>query len=150
MTDRELDQLLAGEPEIQPSNAFAASVMKAVRREAGTPPPIGFPWLCLVPGLLACGLVIGVLIAVSLSESGAPVAEAPGWWPLNRAALQAGFEAAIAFLGQTAAGWILAGLLLTVACIAVPLRLMRGRLWRIGYGVPWITTRRLWMHRSGG
>lgn len=126
MTDRELDQILGGQPEVEPSSAFAASVMKAVRRETATPPPIGFPWLCIVPGLLACGLVIGVLIAASLSEAGTPIAATPRFWGID-SGINSLLQAALTFLNSIAARWILAALLLTAACIVFPLRLIRGR-----------------------
>ena len=74
MTDEELDRLLSEEPEIDPSPGFAASVMKAVRTEAATPPPISFPWLCAGP-LLACwGLISVALIAALFRPLGSPAA----------------------------------------------------------------------------
>ncbi len=126
MTNREIDQVLAGEREILPSGRFAESVMQAVRQDASTPEPIRFPWLCVLPGILMCGILGVVLLAVLVSESTAPVATLDAW-PWDVASVQAAAQTAVSFLKRIAAGWVLLATLLTLACIALPLRLILGR-----------------------
>ena len=58
MRDDELDRILGGEEEVQPSPGFHAAVMRAVHREATAPPPIPFPWKRAWPALAAAALVI--------------------------------------------------------------------------------------------
>jgi hypothetical protein len=60
----DLDPLLAQDDSIVPSSGFTASVMDAIRRDAAAPPPIPFPWLRALPGL------IGVLVAVVAASIG--------------------------------------------------------------------------------
>jgi hypothetical protein len=131
MTDRELDQILGSEPEVLPSKTFAGSVMRSVRREATTPPPLAFPWLCLVPAAFVFGLVLAVLIAVPLAESNEPAEPVLGfeWLDLSLLGTWTGawLQSLIGLLNSMAVGWIAAALLLTVACVVVPLRLVRGR-----------------------
>ncbi len=124
MTDRELDHILSGEPEIQPSSAFVESVMKAVHREAQTPPPIGFPWLCVIPGIFACGLTLVSALALFFHDSHASIAATPGVrWDLSiiKSAVQFGDG----LLEHVEVLWVGIGLLVTLACIAFPLRLLR-------------------------
>ena len=54
----EIDRILATEEELVPSSGFLASVMESVREEAAAPPPIPFPWIRAVPGMI---LAVGVL-----------------------------------------------------------------------------------------
>lgn len=63
MKHDEIDRILSREDEILPSSGFAVSVMDAVRREAAAPPPIPFPWKRAIPGLVAAGVVL-VLVLV--------------------------------------------------------------------------------------
>ena len=58
MMDAELDRLLGGEEDIQPSSGFHASVMEAVHREATAPPPIPFPWKRAWPAIAAAALAL--------------------------------------------------------------------------------------------
>jgi hypothetical protein len=124
MTDRELDHILAGEPEIQPSSAFVESVMKAVHREAQTPPPIGFPWLCVIPGIFACGLTLISALAVFFYDSHASIAAAPGM-RLDLSAVKSVVQFAAGLFGRVEVLWVGIGLLVTLACIAFPLSLLR-------------------------
>ena len=59
MTEDRIERGLLLEP-VEPSAAFQARVMRRVRQEAATPPPIPFPWrralwiaLALIAGLAA-------------------------------------------------------------------------------------------------
>ena len=112
MTDRELDHIFAGEPEIQPSGAFVETVMKAVHREARTPPPIGFPWLCAIPGILAGGLPLISALAVFFHDSHMSIAAAPGMrWDLS--IVRSAVQFAGGLLGHVEVLWICIGLLVT-------------------------------------
>jgi hypothetical protein len=81
MKDHDLDGILS-EEEILPSSGFAASVMDAVRREAAAPPSIPFPWKRALPGLVAAGLTLALIVLVSVvhpeSLAGSP-SQAPAW-----------------------------------------------------------------------
>jgi hypothetical protein len=126
MTDRELDHILAEQPEIQPSDSFTAVVMQAVRREAATPPPIRFPLFCIAPLLLAWGVFLLAVLTVpfyAVPAAGAP----PSTWSFDLATLRYAFTSAAAWLQQFQAGWILTALALTLASIGLPLRLIRRR-----------------------
>jgi hypothetical protein len=127
MTDRELDQILGSEPEVVPSSAFAGSVMRSVRRKATTPPPLAFPWLCAAPAALIFGFILAVLIAVPLAESSEPAAPALGFGWFDWSLVGTWLRTALGLLNSIATAWIAAALLLTVACVVVPLRLVRGR-----------------------
>lgn len=63
MKHDEIDRILSCEDEILPSSGFAVSVMDAVRREAAAPPPIPFPWKRAIPGLVAAGVVLVLVLA---------------------------------------------------------------------------------------
>ena len=59
MTEDQIKRGLLLEP-VEPSAAFQARVMRQIRQEAATPPPIPFPWrralwiaLALIAGLVA-------------------------------------------------------------------------------------------------
>ncbi len=71
MNHQDLDRILSEQPEIEPSPGFAMSVMKAVRTEAATPPPIPFPGWCVAPfrslgwGILVAFMVIAALVKTS-------------------------------------------------------------------------------------
>ncbi|MGD0800103.1 MAG: hypothetical protein ABR906_02185 [Terracidiphilus sp.] len=48
----EIDRALATEDELIPSSGFLSSVMERVQEEAVAPPPIPFPWMRALPGIL--------------------------------------------------------------------------------------------------
>jgi hypothetical protein len=62
----EMNRILSREDKILPSSGFAASVMDAVRREAAAPPPIPFPWKRALPGLVAGGLVLALVLVAGV------------------------------------------------------------------------------------
>ena len=53
MNPDDIDYILTDEKLITPSPDFLASVMRAVRRQAASLPPLRFPWLRTLPGILA-------------------------------------------------------------------------------------------------
>lgn len=53
MNPDDIDHILTNEELITPSPDFLASVMRAVRRQAASLPPLKFPWLRALPGILA-------------------------------------------------------------------------------------------------
>ncbi len=57
-----IDRILSREDEVLPSSGFAASVMNAVRQEAAAPPPIPFPWKRALPGMVAIGVVLVLML----------------------------------------------------------------------------------------
>jgi hypothetical protein len=126
MTDRELDHVLADEPEIEPSGAFTEAVMKAVRRESQTPPSIEFPWLCAIPGIIAFGLTLAAVLAAPFYASGARVAPGPSV-RFDLSIVQSALQATGGLFKHVETIWIGVGLLLTVVCIALPLHLVRSR-----------------------
>ena len=91
MSDSEIDRILSERDEIMPSSGFAASVMEAVRREASAPPPIPFPWLRALPGVIlavvALALIAALGVATLLLSGRAPLSEhvattfSPFSWP---------------------------------------------------------------------
>ena len=58
MKSDDIENVLANEVKIEPSPDFLASVMRAVRRQAAALPPMKFPWLRLLPAILAMFVAI--------------------------------------------------------------------------------------------
>jgi hypothetical protein len=71
MDHNEIDRILATEEELVPSSGFLAVVMENVREEAAAPPPIPFPWVRAVPGMILATVVFG-LGAVEMVRTGLP------------------------------------------------------------------------------
>ncbi len=74
MTEDQIAQGLLLEP-VEPSAAFQARVMRRIRQEAATPPPIPFPWrrglwiaLALIAGLAAAFVQPEVAAANQLQD----------------------------------------------------------------------------------
>ena len=86
----ELDCALSTEEEIVPSAGFTDAVMEAVRREATTPPPISFPWKCVLPGL-----ALAVFAALAGSPGGPTIISATMLTVLNWMRLGMDAQAAI-------------------------------------------------------
>ena len=103
----DLDRMLSGSPDIEPSPAFARSVMAAVEREAAAPPPIAFPWLRVAP-MAAAALCI-VAIAVYIAVSGQLSAALPSRAPSTNAIVHSA--------ATPAAMWALVGLLLAATSL---------------------------------
>lgn len=58
MNPEDIDDILTNEKLITPSPDFLASVMRAVRRQAAALPPLKFPWLRTLPGIVAMFVAI--------------------------------------------------------------------------------------------
>jgi hypothetical protein len=67
MGNDEIDRMLSREDEILPSSGFAVSVIDAVRRDAAAPPPIPFPWKRALPGLVAGGFALAMILVAGAS-----------------------------------------------------------------------------------
>ncbi len=58
MKSGDIDDILTSEKQVTPSSDFLASVMRAVRRQAAALPPLKFPWLRVLPAILAMFIAI--------------------------------------------------------------------------------------------
>lgn len=105
----DLDRILAGESRIEPSPGFVPSVMRAVRRAATEPPPLTFPWLRALPGLLAALVALAFGIYAAATETGDT-----GGHSFLSDATQAALAAVGASLHETGIGWIVLALAMTV------------------------------------
>lgn len=124
MTPDELDRILLREAEIVPSPGFARSVMAAVRSEAAAPPPIPFPWKLALPGLLACIVAFVWPLAEAFR---APARESAS---VAASSLTQWMDRAVPLMDKAqmfGAGWVLLGLLLTVAGLKLTWHLAGGR-----------------------
>jgi hypothetical protein len=111
MPDQEIDRILSQSTsdEILPSLGFTATVMEGVRREAGAPPAISFPWKRALPGL-AAGIFTVVLLMIQLImlATSAPEPKVSGHTIVEQ-------------LGEltvrSGAGWILLALMLSLISV---------------------------------
>jgi hypothetical protein len=79
MTEDQIKRGLLLEP-VEPSAAFPARVMRRIRQEAATPPPIPFPWRRAL--WIALALVVGfaaLLVQPEVAVEG-QVADQWLWW----------------------------------------------------------------------
>jgi hypothetical protein len=112
MRQHELDHILSREKEIGPSAKFTASVMGAIRSEAEAPPPISFPWVRALPGLIAGAGALFWIIVQRPESPGVPRATSASLFqswidrlaPILKSAETAGM------------GWVLLSLIVTFAC----------------------------------
>ncbi len=58
MKSEDIDNILASDRQLTPSPDFLASVMRAVRRQAASLPPLKFPWMRVLPAILAMFIAI--------------------------------------------------------------------------------------------
>jgi anti-sigma factor RsiW len=113
----ELDRALSTEEEIVPSAGFTDAVMEAVHREATTPPPILFPWKCVLPGL---ALAVFAALAVLLLASPTKTATSPVFSPTHLAAILGVLPETTRRLGLD---WLIVALLLAWASVKLSMRL---------------------------
>ena len=108
MTD-ELDRVLSREPEIEPSQVFARSVMAAVNRAAAEPPPIPFPWRRALPGMVLAIVLCALAVANAFSLASAT----------RTPTIPAAVEALVRAASTPQAIWTMVGLVVSAASIAV-------------------------------
>jgi len=117
MTGEELDRALSTEGEIVPSAGFTDAVMEAVRREATTPPPISFPWKCVLPALT---FVVFAALALLLLPSPTKTAGSPVFSSTHLAAILGVLPETTRRLGLD---WLIVALLLAWASVKFSMRL---------------------------
>ena len=110
MRGEDIDVVLARAGNIVPSSGFIASVMDAVTREATAPPPLPFPWKRALPGLGWC-LAVGIAFFVMSPGSGHNPPPAPPALDLSTV--------------LSGARWIAAGLVVSLASVALSMRAAR-------------------------
>ena len=113
----ELDRALSTEEEIVPSAGFTDAVMEAVRREATTPPPISFPWKCVLPGLAFAAFAALALLLLPLPTK---TAGSPVFSSTHLAAILGVLPEATRRLGLD---WLIVALLLAWASVKLSMRL---------------------------
>jgi hypothetical protein len=69
MSDNEIDRALGNDPPIEPSSDFSARVMVAVRQQVREREALAFPWSRLIPGLVACTVLVVVGLIVDPTPS---------------------------------------------------------------------------------
>jgi hypothetical protein len=123
----EIDRILSRKDEILPSSGFTVSVMDAVRREAAAPPPIPFPWKRALPGLVAGGFALALVLAAGVvtilrmgRASAAP--QLPMSLSLSLPSALTPIFGLLRNLGS-AAGWTLLALLVTFVSVKLSMRL---------------------------
>jgi hypothetical protein len=119
----EIDRALTLEDEILPSSGFAVSVMDAVRREAAAPPPIPFPWKRALPGLVAGGLALALVLVAGVVTivrlAGASTAPQLSMYLPSALTHIFGLQRNLG----SAAGWTLLALLVTFVSVKLSMRL---------------------------
>jgi hypothetical protein len=114
MTNEKLDKILAMEEELIPSSGFLASVMERVHEEAAAPPPIPFPWVRAVPGMVVAAVVLGGG-AVGLVRLAIPA--------VRGFALNPPRVSAAVILPMEQAGWVALALTASLLCCLLSRRL---------------------------
>jgi len=120
----EIDHLLSREEAILPSSGFATSVMDALRREAAAPPPIPFPWRRVLPGLVAGGFALAlVLVEIVLVIAQAGKTTAPQSSMSLPSLIPPLFHGGI----ESAALWTVLALLMAFVSVKLSMHLASGR-----------------------
>jgi len=117
MKREELDRALSTEGEIVPSAGFTDAVMEAVRREATIPPPISFPWKCVLPGL---AFAVFAVLALLLLPSPTKTVGSPVFSSTHLAAVLGVLPETTRRLGLD---WLIVALLLAWASVKLSMRL---------------------------
>jgi hypothetical protein len=114
----EIDRILSEEQAILPSSEFAASVMAAVLREASASAPLAFPWRRVLPGLVASGLALALLVQQVFVQPGISAARFyPAWLPTFVHIMEAGERFGVQ--------WVTLALFLAFASMWLSARLAR-------------------------
>jgi hypothetical protein len=98
--------------------------MAAVRSEAVVPPPIPFPWALALPGLLSCIVAIVWPLVVAIRT---PAQESASVVTSTFTKLLEGAVPLVDSARMFGAGWVLLGLLLTIAGLKLTWHLAGGR-----------------------
>jgi hypothetical protein len=109
-----IETILATEEELIPTSGFLGSVMERVQEEATAPPPMPFPWLRALPGMVVAAVVLGGGAFV-LVQQGIPAARGISFAPPQIPA------AAVQPLEQ--AGWVALALGISLVCSLLSRRL---------------------------
>ncbi len=118
--DRLVDAHLASaSDDLSPSSGFAASVMDSIYAQAIEPPPIAFPWRCVLPGAVAVACALLALVVFVFRAAKASPAAASSSSAVVRSHLALSFTPSEITLG----GWILLAACLSIAAIAASFRL---------------------------
>ena len=126
MKHDEIDHILSSEDEILPSSGFAVSVMDAVRREAAAPPPIPFPWMRALPGLVVAGLVL-TLVVVAVVVASAQLGTGAVQHSSTSSFLPSLFALTLQGNMGTAAIWGVLAMLVAFVSVSLSTRLASGR-----------------------
>lgn len=127
----EIDQILSRDDEILPSSGFAVSVMEAVRREAAAPPPIPFPWMRALPGMVVGGfaLVLALVAGVGAVIQSAGASATPQVSAASPSVLGSIFQGSVQQGSiERAAIWTLVALTGAFLSIRLSMRLASGGL----------------------
>jgi hypothetical protein len=120
VADPDIDRALCtADDDIVPSSGFAEAVMATIEREAAAPPPIRFPWMRALPGILAAIISLLVFIRTAI-----PTIETMGQQGAAPAEQQAIDLGSILVSSSEPAG-IALSLFLTAALIVMAMRLVR-------------------------
>jgi hypothetical protein len=116
MMHDDIDRILADEDTITPSAGFVTSVMAAVEREAATPPPLEFPWLRALPGLVAttAALVVAIWYAITSLRD-----------PNSFATLHEQVRQLTVVVTSLGLHWVLFAVVITIVSVMLPLTLTR-------------------------
>ncbi len=118
MSSGEIDRILSRQEEIAPSSGFVASVMEAVRAEASTLAPIPFPWRRAFPGLVAAGVAIALLTAVSIAQLASKAAG-----PSAALSSVADANSMLTAASHYGVGWVLLTFLIAFISVKLSMRL---------------------------
>jgi hypothetical protein len=121
--DEEIDRVLSLKDEILPSSGFAASVMDAVRREAAAPPPIPFPWKRALPGLVAAGFALALVLVAGVVAITQRASTTPQFSASLPSVMPPIFHGGI----ESAAIWTALALLVAFVSVKFSMRLASGR-----------------------
>ena len=116
MMHDDIDRMLADEDTITPSAGFVTSVMAAVERETATPPPLEFPWLRALPGLVAttAAMVVAIWHAITSLRN-----------PASLAIFEEQARQLTVVVTSLGLHWVLFAVVITIVSVILPLRLTR-------------------------
>lgn len=123
MRDDNVDRVLAKNDELVPSSGFTNSVMAAVRREAGTPPPLAFPLWRALPGWVAAAITVALALAGVVREARGSATATEG----IAKSVSGVVTAWLAIWARDGGSWILLGLVVSFVAVKLSLRAVSGQ-----------------------